>query len=373
MAASSRRTRRGVELEKSAMIGVIADRSEQDIVREFFELFKTPWEFYREDRGYDVVLCAGECEVRVAGRVVLCYSGEQTRFDSEHKNPFVRQRKDPCTLSYLGDRIPIYSQSVTFVGGNPGFLTEQESGEAAVYLDQSPHRVLVRIGYDLFAEVRTLLTVGQPGANGSIPALELHIAVLRDLITTCGISLVEIPPVPEGFSFIACLTHDVDHPSVRQHKRDHTIVGFLWRAIFGSLRNVLRGRMSLRDLATNWAAALNLPFVHLGVAKDFWRNFNDRYVEIENGLPSTLFVIPFKGCAGRTRTGAAPAFRAAGYGARDLADAIKKVTGTGHEVGLHGIDAWLDHSKGSEEIAEIRRVTGASEIGVRMHWLYYDR
>jgi len=151
------------------------------------------------------------------------------------------------------------------------------------------------------------------------------------------------------------------------------MVGFLWRAIFGSLRNVLRGRMSLRDLATNWAAALNLPFVHLGVAKDFWRNFNDRYVEIENGLPSTLFVIPFKGCAGRTRTGAAPAFRAAGYGARDLADAIKKVTGTGHEVGLHGIDAWLDHSKGSEEIAEIRRVTGASEIGVRMHWLYYDR
>ena len=40
------------------MIGVIADSAEQDVVREFFELFKTPWEFYRRDRRYDV---AGLC------------------------------------------------------------------------------------------------------------------------------------------------------------------------------------------------------------------------------------------------------------------------------------------------------------------------
>ncbi len=45
----------------------------------------------------------------------------------------------------------------------------------------------------------------------------------------------------------------------------------------------------------------------------------------------------------------------------------------GCEVGLHGIDAWLDSSKGREELEEIRRLTGASEIGVRMHWLYYDQ
>ena len=32
------------------MIGVIADPAEADVVREFFELFKTPWEFYRRDQ-----------------------------------------------------------------------------------------------------------------------------------------------------------------------------------------------------------------------------------------------------------------------------------------------------------------------------------
>ncbi len=45
----------------------------------------------------------------------------------------------------------------------------------------------------------------------------------------------------------------------------------------------------------------------------------------------------------------------------------------GCEVGLHGIDAWLDSSKGREELEEIRSLTGNSEIGVRMHWLYYDQ
>ena len=112
------------------------------------------------------------------------------------------------------------------------------------YLDRSGERVLARIGYDLFGEVRTLLTVGQPPANADMPALELHIAFLRDLITGCGVPLVEIPPVPDGYRFIACLTHDVDHPSIRQHKWDHTVFGFLYRAVFGSLNNVIHGRMA---------------------------------------------------------------------------------------------------------------------------------
>ena len=42
------------------MIGVIANPSERSIVNEFFELFKTPWEFYRSDRHYDVLLCSGD-------------------------------------------------------------------------------------------------------------------------------------------------------------------------------------------------------------------------------------------------------------------------------------------------------------------------
>jgi hypothetical protein len=132
---------------------------------------------------------------------------------------------------------------------------DEDSRECAAYIDESDDRVASRIGYDLFTEIRTLLTSGQPVANASLPALDLHIAFLRDLITGCGIPLVEIPPVPDGYQFTACLTHDVDHPAIRQHNWDHTMFGFLYRAVFDSSRKAIRGEMSVRDLLKNWAAA----------------------------------------------------------------------------------------------------------------------
>jgi len=354
------------------MIGVVAPSSDLDVVREFFELFKTPWEPYRRDRQYEILVCAGGVPFEGTAKLVLFYASGKTHFDDEQKTQTGRQRGDACILSYQGSRIPIYGNTITFAEKERALLKDEDSQQCVAYLDRSNGGARARIGYDLFAEVRTLLAMGQPPANASLPTLELHIAFLRDLITGCGIPLVEIPPVPEGYPFIACLTHYVDHPSIRGHKWDHTTIGFLYRAIFGSLRNLIRGRIPVRDLVANWAAALKLPFVHLGLAKDFWRDFADRYLELEKGLPSTFFIIPFRNRSGETSQGPAPKFRAAGYAAQDIADTIQKLLNAGSEVGLHGIDAWLDSARGREELEEIRRLTGVSEIGVRMHWLYSD-
>jgi len=351
------------------MIGVIADPKEHDVVREFFELFKTPWEFYRKGEQYDALLCSEDGPFERTAKVILFYSGRSMQFDVE-QNVQTRAKRKHCILSYQADRIPIYGDSLAFPEKNTDFLTEEDSRICVAYVDQSNERVLARVGYDLFDEVRTLLTVGQPPVNANIPTLELHIALLRDLLTGCGLSLVEIPPVPSGHPFIACLTHDVDHPSVRRHKWDHTIFGFLYRAVFGSFGKLIRGQLSVRDLVRNCAAALKLPFVYLGLAKDFWRDFDDRYLELEKDIPSTFFVIPFKNYAGQTPDGPAPAFRAARYEAQDIKDTIQKLIAAGCEVGLHGIDAWLDGSKGREEVEEVRRLTAAPEIGVRRHWLY---
>jgi peptidoglycan/xylan/chitin deacetylase (PgdA/CDA1 family) len=354
------------------MIGVIAEPTDHNVVREFFELFKTPWEFYRADRQYDVLLCAGDGEFDATAKLVLFYAGRKMRFDDALTIQNARDGKHPCILSYHGNRIPIYGDTITFPEKGCNFLTEEGSREGAAYLVESGDRVLARIGYDLFSEIRTLFTVGQPLANANTPALELHIALLRDLIICCGVSLVEIPPVPNGYRFIVCLTHDVDHPSIRQHKWDHTVVGFLLRAVLGSLVDSLLGRMSIRDALTNWIAAIKLPFVYVGLAKDFWRDFDDRYLELEKGLPSTYFVIPRKNYSGKRVDGSAPVLRAVRYEAKDLADTICRLRAAGCEVGLHGIDAWLDSASGREELEEVRRLTGVSEIGVRMHWLYYN-
>lgn len=355
------------------MIGVIADPAEHGTIREFFEMFKTPWEFHQSGRQYEVLLCAGDVNFDGhTARLVLIYASRSVACDDRRKVE-VGLRRSNRMLLYKRDRIPIYGDSVVFREKETDLLVDEETLQAVIHQQQCPRGVMARVGYDLFGEVNNLLTAGQPAAYAGIPTLDLHIAFLRDLIVANGIQLIEIPPVPYGYRSIACLTHDVDHPSIYRHKWDHTMFGFLHRAVLGSLASLFRGRLSVRDLIKNWTAALKLPFVYLGFAKDFWSGFADRYLELEKGLCSTFFVIPFKDDPGKVSGGVAPPFRAASYGAQDVADTIRKIMAAGCEVGLHGIDAWFDSTKGHEEFEEIRRLTGVSEIGVRMHWLYYDQ
>lgn len=352
------------------MIGVVANSSECAVVREFFELFKTPWEVYRSDREYDVLLSAGDGPLQKgAAPLVLIYSGRKLSYDADH-GMHTASHKGPRMLSHRGTQLPIYGDCVIFPTSDSGLLVGRDSGQPAIYLEQSKGSTLARIGYDLFREVSILLTAGQPPNNAGIPTLELHITILRDLIVASGVPLMEIPPVPQGYDFIACLTHDVDHPSIRKHKFDHTMLGFLYRAIFGSLVSLFRGRGSIRGLLDNWAAALKLPFVHLGLARDFWYEF-ERYPALESGVPSSFFVIPFKGRPGCSERGPAPSRRASRYSASEITACIHTLMCAGCEIGLHGIDAWVDTSKGREELEEIRRITGSKDIGARMHWLYF--
>ncbi|NOS80987.1 MAG: hypothetical protein HOP32_05330 [Nitrospira sp.] len=354
------------------MIGVVANPEEYELVREFFELFKTPWEFYRSEQQYEVVLLAREDvgAEGVSANLVIVYAGKKVLFDEEEKTEIASHRNNGI-LSYNGCRFPIYRTNITFLNEGSSFLKDEESQQSVGSLAKSGNKAFARIGYDLFQEVRVLLTEGQPSRNADIPTLEIHIAVLRDLIVGSGISLVEIPPIPDGHTFIACLTHDVDHPSIRRHQWDHTMFGFLYRAVIGSVFGVLRGRIPIRHLCANWAAAVRLPFIHLGLAKDIWAEF-DRYLEIEKDVDSTFFVLPFKDTPGRTVSGSAPKIRASKYGAADIADRLQTFVSAGREIGLHGIDAWIEVVKGQEEMAQITNITGAKNIGVRMHWLYFD-
>lgn len=348
------------------MIGVIAEEADRAIVRELFELFKTPWEYWRRQQNYDVVLCAAEAapEGAEAHLTVVCTRPQA----AGEMNAAPRQVYE---LSYQGRSIPIYRGCATFGDEGSRLLVEAESGRSAIQVKTCGQGRVVRIGYDLFAEVRTLLTSGQPAAHAGTPTLELHIALLRDLIIGSGLSLAEIPPVPAGYRFIACLTHDVDHPLVRNHGLDHTTLGFLYRATVGSLLGMVRGRRRARDVRRNLGAVARLPLVQLGLAADFWGQF-DRYPALEMGARSSFFVIPFRNRPGRRGAGEAPDRRAARYGAAEIAGQISKLRAAGCEIGTHGIDAWTDSSAGRAELDEIRRLTGATEMGIRMHWLYFN-
>jgi len=354
------------------MIGVLAGDAEHSVVSEFFELFKTPWEIYRGDFHYDVLVCSNTQFQDSSAKLVLVYGTEQKAFDREKGIERLSQRSN-TVLSYKGDRIPVYGNCLTFQEARGHPLMHALTHESAVCEIASPGQTIVRVGYDLFHEIGYLLTRGQPLTHARIPTLELHIAVLRDLIIkSCSISLVEIPPIPSGYNFTVCLTHDVDHVGIRNHKCDHTMFGFLYRAIIGSLINLCRGWRPVRHVAANWMAAFSLPFVHLGLAKDFWNQF-DRYLEFERGLTSTFFIIPKKGDPGRAASGPAPSMRAARYDVAEIADQIQRLIAAHREIGLHGIDAWHDAAEGRTELEAIRHITGATDIGVRIHWLFFDK
>jgi hypothetical protein len=355
------------------MIGVVARAEEHDVVREFFELFKTPWEFCRSDGRYDVVVDTdrGTSMDRPA-RLILLYGSEAGAV--EHRRACrPGSARNSATLSWRGDPIPLYGRCTPlWPDGGPPDLAFEGTREPASAVMHTDGRTIVRIGYDLFREIRVLLTQGQPPAHARIPTLERHIEILRDCILESGVPLVEIPPVPAGHRLMACLTHDIDHPAIRLHRFDHTMFGFLYRAVIGSLVGTCRGRIPATTLRRNLAAACLLPLVHLGWAEDFWSAF-DEYLEIERGLGSTFFVIPVKNHPGRAGVGGgAPWKRASPYDVADVAPQVKTVLAAGSEVAVHGIDAWLDSANGFEERELISRVTGTSTAGARMHWLFWN-
>ncbi len=350
------------------MIGVAVRPSEREITSEFFELFKTPWEFYRQESDYDVVISTGE-KVRPGARLTLVYSSGYTVFDLENKIE-VRTGNDGATYDYLGQRLPIYGRAAAFPVNRFMALKHTVSLEAGALLIDRKEEAVLRVGYDLFSEIRHLLTVGQPAKNAEIPTLEIHIGILRESIRQAGLTVMEIPPIPEGYSYVVCLTHDVDQPALKKHVCDHTMFGFVYRATIGSVVQVLSGRKSVKDLYSNIATVMQLPFVYLGLARDPWGNF-DRYLELETGLGATYFVVPKKDYAGRGGDRVSRKKRPVRYEMKEIEAKLFRILSAGGEIGVHGLDAWLEEDSAIEERREVSRSLGSVTSGVRMHWLFF--
>ena len=352
------------------MIGVISKKSEVEIVKEFFELFKTPWEFYQNNRSYDVVLSTGQHTWGISSKLLVVYASDKTEFDCRNRILITSQRKG-AILEYNGTSLPIYGEVTTFNSAAKPVIKVGGTGEAAGMEIKEKGQKILRVGFNLFQEIYLLLSAGQPTEYAHIPTLEIHISILRNLIVHEGITLVEIAPTPHGYDLIACLTHDVDFAGIRRHKLDHTVLGFVYRALIGSFIDMLGGRISWKKLFQNWKSVALLPCVYLGLVDDFWIQF-DRYIEIENDLRSTFFLIPFKNRAGSNSAGQVPKRRATRYDITDIKSEVHRLVLCGCEVGAHGIDAWQDPERGREEFNRISSTTERSDIGVRMHWLYFN-
>ena len=153
------------------MIAVHARQNDQPVVREFFELFKTPWEFFAPGVHADVLLCAADEIPANSARLVVIYGSGLNSFDRA-QSAAVRPQGAGKTISHGEKSFPIYGSSLAFENSANPALLEVKTGE----------QTIVRIGYDLFLEIRHLLTVGQPPAHAATPTLERHIGLLREII-----------------------------------------------------------------------------------------------------------------------------------------------------------------------------------------------
>lgn len=359
-------------ISELSMIGVICQKKQRSIVDEFFELFKVPWELYIDTKQYDVVLITGGADAIPLAKLIFVFGSERKSCDL---GPVTRltATSETIILEHKSSIIPIYGKLACFERYHEPILTVTGTAEIVGVGYASQAQRIVRLGYDLFEEVQYLLEKGQPVNQAIIPTVDIHIGLLREWIVDAGICLVEIPPVPSGYGFIACLTHDVDFVNIRDHELlDRSVLGFIARSLFpNNLRNT-RSEIVWSRILRNWRALLSLPAVYLGLSRDIWFDI-DRYMDLERGLGSTFYFIPLKGHAGESRDRTEPHWRAASYDVKEYQALVNELKRERAEIGVHGIDAWQDTNLAAREGSILRSLCGEESIGIRMHWLYFSQ
>ncbi|HTV00767.1 MAG TPA: hypothetical protein VMF13_09530 [Luteitalea sp.] len=350
------------------MIGLVASGDELGIAAEFFELFKTPWELARQGKPYRALICTDGTYRLPDAPVTIRYGSARQQMDDE-TGVAVGSAHGIVAIDPASGMLPLYTHAALFDRSRDSTLTWQ--GKALTYCVDRGEQRHWRVGYDLFAEVGHLLTHGQPVEHARIPTLDHHIDRLRATLVDSGVPVVEVPPVPFNHAFACCLTHDVDFFGIRRHGLDATMAGFIGRATAGSVVDFVRRRRPVRDVARNVAAALSLPLVLLGARSDFWDPVA-QYATANGGRPATFFVVPTRNHPGTAPDGVVHRGRAVRYEAADVSPRLRAAVAAGHEVALHGLDAWRDTQSASSELARVARASGSASRGVRMHWLYFD-
>lgn len=211
---------------------------------------------------------------------------------------------------------------------------------------------------DYFAEIARILNDGLPHCHE--PVIEILIDELREILKEHTV-LIEIPPVPKGYSYIIALTHDVDVTSVRERR---------WISVGYAIYQCVR-KGSIID-------GLRILGAKCGIGRDPWNCFSE-WMELERslGVRSTFYFLPAKDKAGI----GSPKIRACMY---DLdPKLLSSLQDGGWEVAVHGIDNWIDQEAAREELAVISdaisdaaSLSDSSDpitIGNRVHWLLFNK
>ena len=131
------------------MIGVIAKPEQRAIVEEFFELFKTPWEFCHPGRFYEVVIATADEPPHPAPRLFISYGAVHKSHDSRGIIP---DRSCPGGMVFEKDGpLPIW-RSLTFKVDQPAsvclkmsasWVSGRAQGDGAIRVEVTSSKTLL--------------------------------------------------------------------------------------------------------------------------------------------------------------------------------------------------------------------------------------
>jgi hypothetical protein len=350
------------------VIAYATDDGAREAAAELFELLKVPAQPFERTVRYECVISNGPAPEEARRSVLMLFSASPTSLDTGYD----------VSLEALADR------RLTAGGRAEGWnlLTPLSAVETCgePILRTGDGRCVGRVldpnveryGFDLFREIAALLAEGQNEEHSLVPALELHLELLRSRLRR-HLQLVEIPPLPFGHNLVVGLSHDIDSLSVAERCHGERWLSLIRQSTVWPLEACLRGRADPGSVFKSWQLAATSPLIRLGAVRDPWDGKVEEYMAIERAADasSTYFFIPYPGRNGYdARHKPNHRRRAAMYDLSSNRALVQRLSTGDAEIGVHGIDAWHDVDSAVSERERVSIVTERAPAGVRMHYLY---
>ena len=251
---------------------------------------------------------------------------------------------------------------------------------------ENPGLRLKTFAFNLGLEATRLLMTGREYSEKDViePILDLRLEEIREVLRQEVRNYLELPPIPWGYSYAMTLTHDIDILSLKEMPVGRTFLGYFYRSSVLNWKRWRAGKVqtsehfrAIWEMVRTWAAKA-------GLGQDVWQRALPTLLELEKrlGVRSSLYFMPFPEKPGilpeplrkdkdKDRE-SAPTNRASFYDVTKYRGLLNSLEESGWEVGVHGIDAWHDVQAARAEHDRVGCLAGQDEIGVRMHWLYFQ-
>jgi peptidoglycan/xylan/chitin deacetylase (PgdA/CDA1 family) len=176
---------------------------------------------------------------------------------------------------------------------------------------------------------------------------------------------------------VVLLTHDIDILSISELPFfSRTFMGLGYRLLIENFIRLKKGNITFKVYLISLFYLFILPFIKLTGRADFIKKSTQKMIDLENyhNVKSTWFFITKNRHPGMVdEYTKAPKNRQAYYQISRYSKFINSLIDNGHEVGVHSLDAHWDIELGREELNILRGITNQNHIGVRSHWLYFNK